>query len=284
MGQHYVPKFYLRGFARGDRFFVFDKKLRKWFQSQPKSVANEINLWPDELEVYVTKNIEEPAKNVIEKLRNKLLVNEEERYALARYIAFLWKRVPAGRERVRCHTPLVAESVRQELHATLDAIASEDDTKAELVGRRRGEIDAYIEKIKLERPAWLWHSSLTVDSGLDLGRGIVEMNWRVLHTDEPRYLASDNPVFFFEADGVGNATSELTLALSSTAALVGTHPNQNLPLHCVATESAVREINRRTSSNTSRYVFSEHVEPWMQTFLLKGHHVLTRRAFHNFIC
>ncbi|MCE3606571.1 DUF4238 domain-containing protein, partial [Massilia sp. P8910] len=207
MGKHYVPKFYLRGFTQADRFAVFDKEARRWFYSQPKSVANEVDLWPDELEAHVTKNIEEPAKEVIELLRKKAMVTQEERHRLAHYITFLWKRVPAGRKRVRDYTPAVADQVKDELNIALDELVREDGTVVELVEQRRTEIASYIEKIKLERPASIWHGSLTVESEIGVGQGIAGMNWTVLHTSEPRYFASDNPVFFFQNDGVGNVTS-----------------------------------------------------------------------------
>jgi hypothetical protein len=132
MGKHFVPKFYLRGFARSDRLAVFDKTIPRWFYSQPKSVANEIDLWPDELETFVTENIEDPAKEVIERLRNKARVSDDERLRLARYIAFLWKRVPAGRNRVRDYTPAVADQVRDELNVALDELIREDAT---LIGK-----------------------------------------------------------------------------------------------------------------------------------------------------
>lgn len=280
MGKHYVPKFYLRGFAPADRFSIFDKIDQRWFYSQPKSVAHEVDLWPDELETFVTESIEEPAKDVIDRLRNKLSVTEPDRYVLARYIAFLWKRVPAGRDRVRGHTPLVAETVRKELNVELDEMAREDKTLVSLVERRRAEINAYIEQIKLEKPTALWHGSLKVESSLNVGEGIAGMTWQVLHTVEPRYLTSDNPVFFFQNDGVGNVTSELTLPLSSTATLIGIRHSRELPLHGMAKEPLVREINRRTVSNATRYIFSERVEPWMNTFLLKSDHKLIRGLFH----
>ncbi|MCE3605418.1 hypothetical protein LXA47_17675, partial [Massilia sp. P8910] len=73
---------------------------------------------------------------------------------------------------------------------------------------------------------------------------------------------------------------ELTLPLSSCASLVGIRGAASLPLHSMATDRQVREINRRTASNASRYLFAERVEGWMDTFLLKSKHELTRRAFH----
>jgi hypothetical protein len=99
MGKHYIPQYLLRGFTSEGKLFVFDKVDARWFSSQPKSVANEADLWPDEIETYITETVEEPARHAIERLRQKQELSEQDRLSLARYIAFLWKRVPVHRQR-----------------------------------------------------------------------------------------------------------------------------------------------------------------------------------------
>jgi hypothetical protein len=47
MGYHYIPQFYLKGFANENVIWVHDRKDRRSFASQPKSVANETDMYPD---------------------------------------------------------------------------------------------------------------------------------------------------------------------------------------------------------------------------------------------
>jgi hypothetical protein len=259
MGKHYVPQFLLRGFTDNGKLFVYDKVRALWFSSQPKSVANEADLWPDEIETFITETVEEPARNAIERLRQKLHLTKQERLALARYIAFLWKRVPAGRERFLKHTPDVAEKIRRDLNSQL---ASEE---------QRIKSNIYIDKIIAEPPAALWHASMGTEFKGDFAGAVANMHWVVLHTDEPSYLASDNPVFFFAADGLGRPTSELTIPFSSRATLIGRNIAESMPLHVNAQPYQVKEINRRTAFNATRFIFAQTTLPWMTAFVTKNH-------------
>lgn len=255
MGKHYIPQFLLRGFTDEGELYAFDKVRNQWFRSQPKSVANERDLWPDEVETFITEKVEGPAKEAIERLRRRVSLTEQDRWALARYIAFLWKRVPAERVRFLKSLPEVAEEVRREL---IPKLANED---------QRVKANAYIDKNIAEPPAALWHESMRTEFKGDVEGTIARMSWDILHTKEPSYLVSDHPVFFFSSDGIGRQTSELTIPFSSRAALICRHSVGKIPLHKDAKPYQVRELNRRTVFNASRFIFSETKEPWMVKFV-----------------
>lgn len=259
MGKHYVPQFFLQGFTRHGRFLVFDKTKTKWFPSQPKSVANEGDLWSDEIETFVTENIENPANHAIEQLRNRLQLSPQDREALARYIAFLWKRVPANREQFNGNIPEVSERIRAELNLTLKT------------ANQKAVANAYIDKLIAERPPELWQASIRTGFTRDVPGAITNMQWQVLHTDDQLYLASDNPLFFFRSDGIGQPTSEITLPLGSRSALVGHNRSRGGPLHIDASPCHVKEINRRTVSKAMRFIFAEEQLPWMTPFVEKEH-------------
>lgn len=259
MGKHYVPQFFLQGFARNGRLLVFDKTKAKWFPSQPKSVANEGDLWPDEIESFVTENIEDPAKHAIEKLRNRLQLSQQDRAAMAHYIAFLWKRVPANREQFNGNIPEISERIRAELNLTLKT------------ANQKAVANAYIDKLIAQRPPELWQASIRTGFTLDIPGAITKMQWQVLHTDDQLYLASDNPLFFFRSDGMGQPTSEITLPLGSRSALVGHNRLGGGLFHVDATPCHVKEINRRTVSKATRFIFAEEQLPWMTPFVGKEH-------------
>ena len=50
MGHHYVPRFYLRGFAHDERIWAYDKESGRHFPTQVKSIANETGMYSDDLE------------------------------------------------------------------------------------------------------------------------------------------------------------------------------------------------------------------------------------------
>lgn len=259
MGKHYIPQFLLSGFTRSGRFHVFDKTQAKWFSSQPKSVANEGDLWSDETETFVTEKIENPANHAIEQLRNRRQLSPQDRDALSHYVAFLWKRVPANREQFNQNIPEVGERIREELNRTLTTSS------------QKAMANAYIDKLIAERPAGLWQASVRAGFTMNVPGVIANMQWQVLHTDNELYLASDNPLFFFRSDGLGKVTSEISLPLGSHSALIGHNKPGECPLHVEANSGHIAEVNRRTVSNATRFIFAEEQSQWLSAFLLTEH-------------
>ena len=93
MGHHYLPQFYLQGFTKEGLIWVHDRVEGKSFRTQPKVVANENGMYGDEMESYLANHVETPTMAALEKVRNLIKINENERIALAKYIITLWKRV-----------------------------------------------------------------------------------------------------------------------------------------------------------------------------------------------
>ena len=276
MGHHYLPQFYLRGFTEGNTVWVHDRLERRSFPSQPKSIANENKLYSDDMEQHLANEIEDPAKSAIEAKRLRQPLDAQQREALAHYVVTLWKRVPEGRERVFAGVPEVAESIRQELHTELDESAAVEPGLAMLAEYRKAQISQIIEKFKTEPPPEVWHQNLSRDSSPNVVAALLSMNWRVLFSDATDFLTSDNPVFFFKHEGIGQPTSELSVPLSSSVVLWAHRKPTHGPLYLRARREAVRDLNRRVVSNATRYVFSQRSEPWILPFVCKTDHVLTR--------
>lgn len=79
MGKHYVPQFLPRGFTHEGRVHVYDKLTTEWLRSQPMPVANERNLCPEEVETFITEQVEQPAQDAIERLRQRDVLTERDR-------------------------------------------------------------------------------------------------------------------------------------------------------------------------------------------------------------
>lgn len=276
MGHHYIPKYYLSGFTSGTTIWAHDRLERRSFASQPKSVANETDMYPNGVEEYLGSSVEDPAKNAIEKIRQFQEITELDRKAIARYIVSLWKRVPAGRERVAALIPEVAVSVRNDIHAELTKAALSYPHLADRAEARKVEIDQVIEKYKVDKPSKIWNQSLAKEETEDLHEILLSMNWRFLHTENKQLLTSDNPVFFFRQEGIGAPNSELTLPFSSNVALWANRNPSNTSAYLQAAPAAIRELNRRVVSNATRFVYSAKDERWILPFVCKMEHNLTR--------
>lgn len=269
MGKHYVPRFYLDGFGTNGRLWAHDKIAGQSFVTQSKSVANESDAYPDDLEQYLANEIEDKAKEAIEKIRQLRPLSVSDRKAMADYIVTLWKRVPAGRQRAMEHMPAVGSSVKSEILSALDKMEAEDPASAHLIDQRRRQVEEIIESHCSGSRHDIWHQTLRLEMTPRIGDALNSMHWRYLHAPNGMFLASDNPVFFFAHEGIGSPSSELTLPLSSSVALLINRRSEPNWSTIRLFPSAIKEINRRAVFNANRFVFSEKNEPWILPLLQK---------------
>jgi hypothetical protein len=105
------------------------------------------------------------------------------------------------------------------------------------------------------------------------------MNWQFLISKEITYITSDNPLFFFSHEGIGPITAEVTIPFSSTVALWMNRDAKSKPMYAIASTAFVKEVNRRTACNATRFVFSSKKEAWMSKLAFKNHYKLNRIAW-----
>ena len=266
MGHHYVPRFYLRGFAIAEAIWAYDTVAERRFPTQVKSIANETGMYSDELEDYLATKVEEPTKPAITKLRTRDRLTPEDRLALAKYILILWKRVPRARDRVLERLPQVADEVEQKLNSDLDRLVDQNPDLRAKAERRRIEIAKMIAKQKQRPSPELWHGSVGIQSGPRVVDALLSMNWLFLHS-KSQFLTCDNPVFFFEQEGIARPTSELTVPISTSLALWATRQPRPSMQYLAASSACVRQINQRTAHNATRFVYARSDEPWILRFV-----------------
>lgn len=276
MGKHYIPQFYLRGFDTNDRIWAHDRQNRQSFASTVKSIANENDIYSEETESYLANRIEEPALSAISKLRSHQHIAVDERIALAKYIVTLWKRVPEARERAFRKIPEIADEVHAKIVSKLDRVAAENPNIEDRVVELKNQAEKIIARHKAKPPPEIWHESLRLKSDSKVEASLLSMNWVFLFNKNHQFLTSDNPVFFFDLEGIGRTTSELSLPLSSSVALWATRSPIASGTFLSASPATVREINRRTVSNSTRFVYSATNDSWILPFVTKGDWELTR--------
>lgn len=273
MGYHYVPRFYLNGFAPNGAIWTHDRDERRSFLSQPKSIANETDMYPDEVEKYLASQIENPAKPGIEKIRSGALLDEGERLAVASYVIAMWKRVPEARSRVSKRMPEVAASVRDNLHQELDAAVRTRPDFAESAESKKRQVNEIIARYERDPPPDIWHKSLATESTPRVIDSLQTMNWRFLISEREQFLTCDNPVFFFQDEGIGKPYSELSIPFSSNITLWANRRDTPTQTFIHAKPSVVRELNRRMAFNATRFVYSERNERWILPFICKEGHL-----------
>jgi hypothetical protein len=275
MGHHYVPQYYLRGFTQDDRLWVYDKTASTPFRSTPKSVANENKLHSDEVEAFLASQIEDPTKAAISKIRAKEPISQQERHTLARYILILWKRNPQRRQHSLQRVPELAEETRGRIMKQLDDFEAANPAEAQKVSDLRKRVDAYIQKQKDSPSPDIWSESLAHDSGPSAAvTALLSMKWVFLYSDKQQFITGDNPVFLL--NGIAKPDAELSIPISSTVTLWASRTDFIDGAFYTTTPAFVREINRRTAFNATRFVYSAKNEAWILPFVKKGRWQLNR--------
>lgn len=273
MGDHYVPQFYLKGFSRSDgkQIWVYDKKEGNKFQTQVKSIANITGFYSREVEKYLANTVEGPANEAIRKIREREQINSKDKEVLAEYMTVMMKRVPKGKTRLDEMAPSISKKLYGELSEELAQIALIKPEKRDIAQRRTKEIEEILDRFSKNPPPEIWLDNIPHERSPKVVAGLRGMIWRFLvASSDSSFLTSDNPFFFFQSIGIGKPYSEVIFPISSSILLWATWET-NLPEGYIpATSQAVKEMNRRTVRNATRYLFKKKDEGWVLPFILKG--------------
>jgi hypothetical protein len=258
---------------------VYDKKDHRKFGTQVKNVASICGLYPPQLEKYLSEDIENPANQVLDKIRSREPISLHDKIILSNYIAVMWKRVPEGKTRLKERAPKIADDMRKALHRQLDEALLKNPEKRAVAERRKAEIDEILDRFSRDPPEEIWHQVIPVDRTPRMAASIATMTWRFISFDENAvFLTGDNPVFHFRDLGIGTAESELSFPISSHLTLWATR-RLDLPEGYFPTDMAiVKEMNRRIATISTRYVFHAEDEHWILPFLAKKNWKLNRIA------
>lgn len=273
MGDHYVPKYYLKGFSQNDgkTIYVYDKTERRCFATQVKSIANETDFYSPEIEKYLSNIIETPANDVLKKIREKVAISANEKQILSAYMTCMMKRVPKGKEKLKELAPRTTEAVRQKIDILLNMVATEQPDKNELIEKRRAEIGEIIDRYAKDPSKGIWLTNMPPEKSPRVVAALSSMTWQFLTFDGyPAFLSSDNPLFFFTDMGIGKAESEVTFPISSNITLWATWRLDLKEGYFPTNTQVVKELNCRTCSIATRYVFHSESEDWVLPLLTKG--------------
>lgn len=277
MGDHYIPKYYLKGFTVPSQniIWVYEKGSTRKFQTHIKNIGHQTKFYPTKVEQYLANQIENPANAVIRKIREREEITKVDKSVLSEYMVVMMKRVPQAKKRLKEMAPDVAKKLFQELDKDINALLTLDESKAEFYEKRRAEILNLLDKLAKDPPEKIWSDNITPERTPLVTSLIPNMTWRFLTYDEkPVFLTSDNPLFFFQGLGIGNRESEITFPISSNITLWATWRKDLAQGYFQTNMRTVKEVNRRTASNSTIYVYHAADEEWILLFVNKRKHQL----------
>jgi len=279
MGHHYLPQYYLKGFTEtvDNMLWTYEKSSGVKFNTQIKSLANIKDFYSEETEQYLANDIEGPANEVLDKIRSRHLINDDDRNIFAEYMAVMWKRVPRAKEDLKKMAPRLVDRIAEKLNADLTDTIVNTPEKAEFIEKRKKEIDDILALYAVDPPKDIWLENLPPERTPRIVEAMKAMTWTFWEFDQcPVFLTCDNPVFYFRWMGVGRKDSEISFPISSNLVLWATW-RADLPFSFIkASSQIVKEMNRRTAYNASRFVFHSRDEHWIAPFVKKTNWKLNR--------
>ena len=270
MGHHFVPIRYLRGFSRDDRLWVYEKASRRAFKSQPDSIANERELYTDELEAKLNNSIEQPANRVLERIGKREALTLADREALAIYIVTMWKRGRVGRSRVMDLMPEKVDEVTDELERAIHALKGRGVLPNERYFDLLAQTARARSKLKANPPLKAWWDLLEPEKSGRMVSAVLQMNWAFLTDPRGEVLTSDNPVYFFPWAGVGRPESELVFPIDQHTVMLATNEDFPTGKYFLGKGVALREVNRRTMTGADRHIVAAQRLDWVPKLIANG--------------
>jgi len=277
---HYVPASHLRRFTSSledSHLWVFDKETERFFPTSPEKAAREYGFYSDEDERSLEKIVETPVSPILNKLHQSQSLDTEERALLSLYMATFLMRVPERRRRALAVAPDVVDQTVDRLVREIQQLADKQCLNSDLALQRILEAEKARSKLKRELPEEVLEQVRSPWPSSQLVQAVFRMKWRFARTNGPIFfLTTDNPVFFFDAYGLGTSKSELSFPVSSQIAVVASNTMAKDGLFVEARQSLVKEVNRRLVSAATRFIFYHQEASWIKRIALKKHPYLSR--------
>jgi len=272
MGKHIIPQYYLRGFSsdRSEQLIIVSEKSIVGVKELPiKVVAQSKNYYSDEIEKFLSDEIESKANPILKNLRDGIDYCMDDKESLAKYLCIMAQRVEKHKERIDRLKPEVVESFYERHINAIQNLIEEHPEKRDLLKSRLNELiqmkNEYEQGVPLEVDIKSKEPMLR-DAIVD---HFISMKWRIILSYEQEYITSDNPLFFFEGIGVANDISEVTIPLSKNIGLLMTNESSRDEIVRSISPRVVREFNRRTVYFSSRFVYSSKKFSWLNKLMAK---------------
>jgi hypothetical protein len=272
---HFLPEFYLNGFARNALLWLYDRQKDEYRCQTPKNTAvighyytflNEQGEDDYSLENFLSQ-VEGKAKAVIGKLEARQSISADDRLYLAQFIAFLLSRTPKFERETEQIADSVHKLLAKEMIPTVEAAAQ--------LLRQAGKEDkitpeSMFKFVHEERFQVKGSRNNTIQIMLDKAEKVTKdlafMNWLVVQADErSAFITTDSPLGYivpeeFQRSGepvLGLASQKVTKLIPLTQRLalyIGSFGAGFGYAPVCFSRQQVREFNVIVATECERYV------------------------------
>ena len=237
--QHYLPKFYLKGFANTGTLSVYDRSNQEFRQQSPKTTGLRKHFYTyiddeNNLNTNIEAGlalIEGEAGTVIRKLEQRQQIDVSEFELIAVFAVLFLTRVPEFDKMHRRIMDVVQRDLvrfmfadKERAQVALDAFPDESPND----GLTAQDMVDFVQRdeYQISTPR---ESTLSVMGplSLDIARLMMEMEWRILHTSpDTGFITSDNPFTMVAADeGEPSQPRRLGIAVQGVRKIVPLSPS-----------------------------------------------------------
>lgn len=250
---------------------MYDKMSERPLFLPIKGIAQENDLYGD-VENYLAEKIERPIISALKKIRNREVVSEIEKKDLCKYIFVFAKRVPAAFNRFQDNAPRIAKEQMDKLDSHLHDLETKNPDKTSRCDSIRKNAQRIYSNLAENPSREIWAKAIQFDNGI--ARELLsQMTWTFYCCNEPDiFITSDNPVFIHRSIGVRPRHADMSFPISKNISLLASWQSFRDQQYLDATSQQIKELNRRTIHNATRFVYSSEKKDWLTDSLNKKEH------------
>lgn len=285
---HYIPQFYQRGFiADGSGLIWVYEKGRQPRRESVRKTGMELNLYAfvnekKELDTQTVENelakLDSNGAGVIHKLEKGLLLTEEERWTLCRFVSAMWRRTLKHKN----HAEQMATGMIKKFFEDHDAkwlyerlrerVSSETEARA-LFDKQKAELEEIREEYTRQVPSFLFPSNALRESMFE--KVLFTMDWAYFRArPDTGFVTCDDPVVFNKGTGLKDKQAVIVFPLSRQVLLqamwISDYRNNFRELK----NPDVKMLNRWVVSNAHKQVYAckrsrvlcEFIDKWIAAF------------------
>lgn len=277
---HYLPRFYLDGFAKDGLVSIFDREKDEIRRQQPKdttvighfyTMEDDLGRRRYEVEAMLSE-YEGKAASVIKKLATKQEIDSEERTDFAIFVALAAMRTPDMVDSIKSMNADLISHIAKRMYADVDTVAAQLAGDEENAEKSADELllEAQI-MVELAQNNGLtvttdqkWAIATAIKTSLNVGPVLAGRDWLVVHTDSDKksFVTTDAPVLLttvsprennFWGIGFGNADALVIFPLTSSCILI-MHGDSGDFKHLECDREYVRKVNIGLAEHCQRFV------------------------------
>jgi hypothetical protein len=275
--QHYIPKFYLKGFTDRQKRLWVCERFKPIRDSKPKNEAHRPDYYTvaeqgrrNEMVEDILKQVESKAAPIISKLANpQYVLTPENAGHVMVFVAFMFARVPSWRDnlgnlavRQAQETMLEAANDKERFHRMCLEMEKERGTS---LGVDFEELrhNALQDRFNIKQSTAYNLGSMCL-SACDLANELATMGYQAFYAPEGKFfLTSDSPVYTIQPDGTGEAAVGMGFGRENVEVYCPLNKKTCFrlkkgisPMGRTIEAGRVDEINRVTMATAVHYAYS----------------------------